>query len=104
MAMSEEEYLAGEPDDEDFEEYLADEEDNLTLLMLPKLEIDEEAEVERFYKRFKLCRNKAQIQTVIREVMAYVSTTTILMHEIDYLQERAKDLECNILMLRNEAR
>jgi hypothetical protein len=102
--MDEQEYLDGEPqdnsnEDEDFSEYLADEEDNLTLVMLPKLEIDEELEVDRFYKRFKLCRNKAQVQTVIRELMAYVSTTALLVHEIAYLQERAKDLEHNVYML-----
>lgn len=103
--MTEEEYLQGEfPDDDDdiMEGFLIEEPDDLDLVMLPKLEFDLELELEKYYKMLKSCRNKEQLIQVLRIFYAHISSVVLLQSDIQYLQDRAKELEFNIEVMRQQ--
>lgn len=105
--MTEGEYWdsSSEFEDEDGEilgEYLIEDPGDLTLIMFPKLEFDLEAELEKYYKILKKCRNKEQIINVLREFYTVISGVTILQNDIQYLQDKAKELEFNIKMLQQQ--
>lgn len=95
--------MQGEPlDDDESEivyEFMIDEPDDITLVMMPKLEFDLEEYLESYYKQIKKCRNKDQIKSVLRNFYALSSGVATLQTEIDYLQSRAKELEMSIKMM-----
>lgn len=103
--MTEDEYYAGEPDDFDEEdeilgEYLIDEEnDDLTLIMMPKITFDFEKEFEIYYKMLKKCKSKEQLKDVLSGIISHTSQVAVLQHEIGFLQDRAKDLEFNVQLM-----
>jgi hypothetical protein len=103
--MSEDEYYNSEPND-DYEDddilgdYLIEEvSDELTLVMMPKITFDYDVEFEVFYKLLKKCKNKEQMKMVLDGIISHTSAVAVLQHEIDFLQERAKDLEFNVSMM-----
>lgn len=98
------EYMAGEPDDEDevLGEYLLDEPDDLTLVMLPKLEFNLDDTIESFYKVLKRCKNKTELKSVLYQFYAYISGVVSLQNDIDALQNKAKEIEFNIKVLQGE--
>jgi hypothetical protein len=108
--MSEDEYLQGEPDD-DFEneddeiigDYLIDEpDDDLTLIMMPKIQFDFEVEFDTYYKMLRKCKSKEQMKYVLSEIIQHSSNIILIEHEIKYLQDRAKDFEFNIALMQAE--
>lgn len=103
--MTEDEYFASEPSDNDDDiiyEFLIDEPEDLTLLMLPKLKFSIPEEAEKYYKLFKKCRNKAQMIQLLIDFGSTVAQMTLLKSDIQYLQDRAKELEFNVKMLQNQ--
>lgn len=102
--MTEDEYLEGEfPEDDDdiLEAYLIEEPDDITHVLMPKIEFHLEDELEKYYKFAKQCRKKEDIKQVFRMFYSHITSVTVLQHEIQYLQDRAKELEFNINMMRN---
>lgn len=89
-------------DDEILGDYLIETDDDLTLIMMPKLDIDLDSVDETYYKTFKKCKTKEQFKNVLRKYRSYISTVALLQSDIAYLQDRAKELEYNIHMLQNE--
>lgn len=103
MAMSEEDYLEGEfPEDDDdiMEVFLIDEPDDLTMVMLPKLDFNLDNELEKYYTYAKGARNKEQLLRVFRMFYAHIVGVTTLQNDVQFLQDKAKELEFNIEMLR----
>jgi hypothetical protein len=109
IIMTPEEYYKGEPhddDEDDFEDdsdeigaYLIDEPDDLTLIMMPKLDFDLELTIEQYYKVLKKCKNKDQLKSVLFKFYGHIAGIVSLQNDIQYLQERAKELEFNIKMM-----
>lgn len=91
-----------EDDDEIIREYLIEEEDDLTLVMLPKLEYDFDKEFEVYYSVLKKCRTKDQMKQALGSIIERVSSFTLLQNDIGYLQERAKELEFRVAVLSQE--
>nr|WP_156736441.1 hypothetical protein [Mycobacterium sp. E3298] len=92
--MSEDEYWASEPmddgdEDEILYEFLIDEPEDLTLVMLPMIDFNLEDALENYYKQLKRCRNKDQIKTVLLRFYSYVVAMTNLQSDIHYLQQRS---------------
>lgn len=106
--MSEEEHWESdsefEDDDEIFGEFLIEEPDDITLIMLPRLDFDLEKTLEEYYRVIKKCRNKEQLMNALRHFYAYISGVTSIMNDIQYLQDRAKELEFQISMLHDDIR
>lgn len=100
--MSEDEYLENEPNDDDEDiiyEFLIDEPDDLTLIMVPKSDFDLEEEIERYYKQLKKCRSKEQLKDVLRDFYSYIVEVTEIQSEINHLQDRIKSLEIKMNIL-----
>lgn len=102
--MTEDEYWQTNGDSEDDDEILGDfliEEidDDLTLVMMPKIIYDYEKEFEVYYKLLKKCKNKEQMKDVLSGIISHASAVAVLQHDIKYLQDRAKDLEFSIQLL-----
>lgn len=106
--MSEEEYWAGEPEDDydDEEEtlgvFMIEEPDDLTLVMLPKIEFDRDEVIEEYVKAARKCKNKDQLRFVFNRFFEHISGTVSLLNDVQHLQDRAKELEFNIQMLQQE--
>lgn len=92
---------------EDFEDeeylgaYMIDEPEDLTLIMMPKLEIDVEKEIDNWAKILRRCKNKAELKEGLIQFYAYVSQIVLLQEEIRQLQTKAKELEFNIKMIQS---
>jgi hypothetical protein len=100
--MNEEEYWASDPEDENFDDeeilgmYMIDEPDDLTLVMLPKLNFNLDEELDKWTKELRKCKNKTQLKEGLRNFYVYVSGLTMLQEDIRHLQDKAKELEFNI--------
>jgi len=84
--------------------FLIEDEDDIDVIVMPKLNFDLEKELDEWYKRIKRCRNKEQIKEVLRHFFNYATGIATLQLDIQYLQDRAKDIEFNIKMLEREFR
>jgi len=90
-------------DDEILGEFLIeDEQDDLTLILMPKLEYDLEKDLDEYYKMLKRCKTKDEIKEVLRHFYSKIYNIAILQNEIDYLQARAKDLELSIKIMKGQ--
>ena len=70
--------------------------------MMPKIRFDYDQEFEQFYRVLKKCRTKEQMKNVLASIINQTSAIAVLEHEINYLQDRAKDLELNVQIILNE--
>jgi hypothetical protein len=87
-------------DDDILGEFLIEaEDDDLTLVMLPKLKFDLEGTLTDYYKLLKKCRTKDQMINVLSRFYAYIYGVAVLETEINYLQDRAKTLEASVMFL-----
>ncbi|GAB6989368.1 hypothetical protein [Paenibacillus pini] len=104
--MTEDEYWANEPNDDNeiLYEFLIDEDSDLTLLMLPKYEFDLENTLDSYYKEIKKCRNKDQIIQALRTFYSHIAGVVSLQDNIQYLQDRAKELEFNVQIMQEKYR
>ena len=84
--------------------FLIEDEDDIDVIVMPKLNFDLEKELDEWYKRIKRCRNKEQIKDVLRQFFDYATGIATLQLDIQYLQDRAKEIELNIKMLEREFR
>ena len=84
--------------------FLIEDEDDIDVIVMPKLNFDLEKELDEWYKRIKRCRNKEQIKEVLRQFFNYATSIATLQLDIQYLQDRAKEIELNIKMLEREFR
>lgn len=94
--MSEEEYWESDPefkDDEFNDSFLIDEPEDITLIIMPKFEVDEENILEQYAKSLKKCRTLNEAIDVLRSLYTYAQAVSIIQNEIQELQNRAKSLE-----------
>jgi len=91
--MTENENWFSEEDDDVLGEFLIEEPPDIDLILMPKLEIDEDKIIDEYYKKIKKCRNKEQLKSVLKSFYIYISNIAILQSDIQYLQDRAKELE-----------
>lgn len=92
---SNEEYEGYDENDDILGDYLIEESDDLTLIMMPKITYDYDKEFEEYYKLLKKCRTKDQMKYILHAVISHATQAAILKHEVEYLQDRAKDFEFN---------
>ncbi|MDI3311789.1 MAG: hypothetical protein QJR05_10250 [Thermoanaerobacterium sp.] len=103
--MAEDEDLTSDFEDDDGEiigEFGIEDEDDIMLILMPKIEYDFDTEFESYYKLFKKCRRKEDFKFVLAQIIEHTSKLAILKHEASYLQERAKNLEFEIEMAKSE--
>ena len=104
--MDYEEYMQGEPDDKDdiLGEYLIEEvdDDDITFISMPKIRYDFDEEFDKYYKILKKCRTKEQMRNILGGIINHTSKVAVFEHEINYLQDRAKDLEFNLQIMQQE--
>jgi phage tail protein X len=91
-----------EEDDDLMIEFLIDETPDIDLLWMPKLDHDIKAFIDKFYKKIKKCRNKDQLTALLYKYYGHIANIAVLQHEIRGLQDKAKGLEINIEIMKQE--
>lgn len=94
--MIENENWYNEEDDDILGDFSLEDVPDIDIILMPKLEIDEEEIIDRYYKKIKRCRNKDQLKAVLKSLYDYASNVAVLQNDIRYLQDRAKELEIYI--------
>lgn len=79
--------------------FLINEPDDITLIMMPKLDFNLDKTLEEYYEYIKKCKNKNEVIGVLKDFYEYISTVVTLINDIQHLQDRAKELEFNIQLL-----
>jgi hypothetical protein len=82
--------------------FLAEESDDIDFILMPKLNINIDDVIEEYYKSIKECKNKNQVKEVLRDFYQYVCNINTIMNDIQYLQDRAKQLELDVKFLMGE--
>jgi predicted phage-related endonuclease len=82
--------------------FMIEEPDDLTMIMMPKLDFDSEEIIEEYAKTIKRCKNIEQLKSVLYKFYTHISSIVSLQNDIQYLQDRAKELEFNIKMFQQE--
>lgn len=82
-------------------DFLIDEPDDITLITMPQFKFDVEEYVNKLYKKIKKCKNKAELIEILYDSVDYVSCVALLQYSINELQNRAKELELNVEIMRS---
>lgn len=98
--------MYSEFDDDEFDEleleFLIEEPDDIHMIMMPEFKFDVEEYVNKLYKKVKKCRNKADLLVVLNESVDYISQVTLLQYNIREVQNKAKELELNVEIMREQ--
>ncbi|MCI1763654.1 hypothetical protein [Heyndrickxia oleronia] len=94
--MSEEEYWESDPDweDEDFGDvYLADEQEDIDIITMPKFKVDVDNVIEQYAKALNKCKTMSEAKNTLLNLYVYAQTVGTIEYETRELQNRAKSLE-----------
>lgn len=91
-----------EDDDDYLGEFMIEEPDDLTMIVMPKLEIDTESMIENYVNLARKCKNKNELRNLFNHFYIHVADMVSLENDIRYLQDRAKEIEFNVEMFKEK--